>query len=118
VFRFSQPRRRADQAGQLLLSTVTLIVTLPLWLAWLLASAVLIVARPFIVFLLGFATLGGAGFGAYFALTGQWSNATQAGLIAGLSGAVLAAYVAFMDHIGIGVGATDYFRYPPWWWSF
>jgi hypothetical protein len=98
------------------LTAAILIVTAPLWLLWMVVVVVLIVARPFIVYPLTFATLGGAVAGAWFAYTGAWSDAAQAALVAVIAGGLLAAYVAFAERID-----PDAMRPtldPPWWWYF
>ncbi len=106
--------RLADRAGQLLVTVVVLIVTTPLWLLWGIVVTVLIVSRPFIVYPLALATLGGAFASAWFAYSGAWMDAAQAAVAAVISCGLFMAYVAFTDHIGF----TDVRPppYPPPWW--
>jgi hypothetical protein len=96
------------------LTTAILIVIVPLWLLWMVAAVVLIVARPFILYPLVFARLGGAATSAWFAYTGAWSDAAQAALVTVIAGGLLVAYVAVMEHIAPDDPHPT--CYPPWWW--
>ena len=107
--------RLALRAGQLLLSGVLLIVTAPLWLACTLVLMVLLMARPFIVAILGAAVLGGLGASAFFAYPSAWSDAAQAAVIVVITGGLWTAYLAFADRFN-PPDIRDSFLFPPWWW--
>ena len=77
----------------------------------------LVAARPLIVYLLAFATMGGIGAGAWFSYTAAWTDAVQAAAaVVVISGGLLMAYLALVDRFE----PADFRKrfHPPWWWYF
>ena len=110
-----RPLGLASSVGRLLLAAVVVIVILPFAMVWSAALSLLLAFRPLIVVVLTFATVGGAVAGGWLAYTGQWSDAAQAGISAGLSGIFLAGYIAIADRAGFD-GSDSPSILPPWWW--
>ena len=112
--RFSRPVvRLADRAGQLFTTGLILMVTAPLWLLWIALILVLNMARPLIVYPLGFAVFGGLFAGLWFAYYRFWTDAAQAGLVILISGGLLMLYGAFFDRFKSDERGRPFYR--PWW---
>jgi hypothetical protein len=92
---------------------LVILVSAPFWLLGTALLMLLGAARPFIVFPLGGAALGAVFAGVWFAATGAWGDALQAGMLALVAGGLLAAYGAVFDRFKPDDLPE---ASPPWWW--
>jgi hypothetical protein len=105
--------RRADRVWPPILTGLILIVTAPLWLLGIAVLFVLGVARPLIIYPLGFAAFGALFASVWFAATGAWFDALQAAMLALIASGLLAAYGALFDRFKLQDSRE---AAPPWWW--
>lgn len=108
--------RRALMAGRAALLVVAVIVSLPIWLVWTVAVALLSVARPFVTVPLGLAMVAACGLAVYFGVQGELASATRAAIVAAFVGAAFFGFTLLGDRIG-SRGSPSW-PMPPWWWYF